>query len=418
MKHITTSLLALAVIFCANAQDEPTVTTGSLYPVDHNVYNPEYYNNVMQVSYDNEIVATNASATLTVNGTTTTLALVEVAEYGFAIDLSNITNLVPQNAQFTINVTGVTPAEDTNDSVEEITGTYLLRNSFPTVTSVTPADGSELSSPTTSVTVTFNESVNVGEIFFTSGRFMNQKVNYVEVGKVNVKSVTAEIEEDYWSKTDNPSTMMVRLASVSVGDGWLVPDYIYNYTYQFPAVTAKYIGYEPTNEEVTVWEAYGDGWGFVDLVFSAEVNYDSAEITVTYTLSGKPREKYTVSSVDLWGDWSFWDGNYHLQIPLPIGKNVTEENLTSITIDASGIYSNGNDIEIEQIKYDNKTLPQTQKIKKSNNAGISSSLAKDEIVKIYTIQGVLINDNASLNDVNNLTSGMYIINGKKILVRN
>lgn len=415
MKHITTSLLALAVIFCANAQDEPTVTTGALFPVDHNVYNPEYYENVIQVSYDNEIVADNASVTLTANGVTTRITPSEISSWGFTLNLSDALTSISENTQFSISITGVEPADETNDVVENISGTYLLRNSFPTATA-NPEPGN-LENVDTTVEVTFSESVEVADIFFMSGSFMNQKVNYAAGPEGYVSKLNAEIEESYWSQTVNPSNMQVRLGNVKINGGWIVPDYVFAYTHEFPKEDAKYLTYEPLNGEITVWDAYGEGWGFVDLVFDNEVEYENAIASMIYTLTDNTTQNYIAVGSEFWGDWSFWDNLYHVQVPLLEGSGLTKDNLKSISLTVLGITTNGVDIDIPEIQYTNITMPVQQNIRKQNNtAGINNIVINDN-VNVYNIHGHLILSNASKSEVENLSSGIYIIDGKKVVVR-
>lgn len=415
MKHITTSLLALAVIFCANAQDEPTVTTGALFPVDHNVYNPAYYENVIQVSYDNEIVADNASVTLIANGVTTRITPSEISSWGFTLNLTDALASISENTQFSISITGVEPADETNDVVENISGTYLLRNSFPTA-KANPAPGN-LENVDTTVEVSFSESVEVADIFFMSGSFMNQKVNYAAGPEGYVSALNAIIEESYWSKTETPSNMQVRLGNVKINGGWIVPDYVFAYTHTFPAVTAKYLGYEPSNDEMTVWEVYGDGWGFVDFAFDAEVELtnENATAVVIYMLSDESVINYDVPSIDVWGDWSFWDGNYHLQIPLPYDASLTIENLIAIQVELQGIESNDTKINIPAATYVDSDSFSIRKAR-NNTAGIELKTA-DASFNIYNLQGVLVKENAVNEDIRSLVPGFYLVNGKKILVR-
>lgn len=415
MKRITTSFFALAAIFCAFAQDEPTVTTGAMFPVDHNVYNPSYYENVIQVSYDNEIVADNATVTLTANGVTTVITPSDVNAYGFTLNLQNDLSSLSENDQFSINITGVEPAADTNDVVENVSGTYLLRNSFPIATA-TPEPGN-LDNVDTTVKVNFSEPVEVVDIFFMSGSFMNQKVNHDNGPVGYVSELNAEIKEDYWSKTESPSNMQVRLGNVKVNGGWIVPDYVFAYTHEFPKEDAKYLTYEPLNDEITVWDAYGNGWGFVDLVFDNEVEYDAARATMVYALNDGTSQTLRARGDEFWGDWSFWDGLYHVQVPLLEGNGLTEENLQSITLTVAGIKTNGNSITIPTIVYSNTALPsQMNNRKKVNTAGINS-IAINENVDVYNIQGNIVVSNASSTDINNLAPGIYVVNGKKILVR-
>lgn len=416
MKRITTSFFALAAIFCAFAQEEPTVTTGAMFPVDHNVYNPSYYENVIQVSYDNEIVADNVTVTLTANGVTTEITPSEVNAYGLTLNLETALSSLSENDQFSINITGVEPAADTNDVVENVSGTYLLRHSFPIATA-TPEPGN-LDDVNTTVKVTFTEPVEVVDIFFMSGSFMNQKVNHDNGPEGYASELNAEIKEDYWSQTESPSNIQVRLGNVKVNGGWIVPDYVFAYTHEFPKEDAKYLTYEPLSDEITVWDAYGNGWGFVDLVFDNEVEYEDADARLVYTLSNGTSQTFRIWGDEFWGDWSFWDNLYHVQVPLLEGTGITEDNLVSISLSVSGITTNGKAITIPTITYSNTVLPTKQNARKVNNTAGINNIGVSETAVVYNIQGNVILSNANNDDIKNLPAGLYIVNGKKVLVRN
>ena len=50
--------------------------------------------------------------------------------------------------------------------------------------------------------------------------------------------------------------------------------------------------------------------------------------------------------------------------------------------------------------------------------GITSSMAsKADTLRIYTIDGKLVLANGTLNDINSLGKGLYILNGVKVLVK-
>ncbi|MDE5790474.1 MAG: T9SS type A sorting domain-containing protein [Muribaculaceae bacterium] len=406
-KIFTFSFVALAAMSVA-AQ-----TTGSIENRDHSVYCPSENGDVMYVSYDNLINASDASATITIGSTTSELKIGDKTEWGFSLPIGAKLQGTPNNTQFTINVTNVAPADTINTSVENVTGVYLYRQDLPTVTP-DPTSGSTIG-VTASISFEFSEAVNVDQIIYTSGSFMNRLINSEDGVAGYSTKATANVKEEYWSKSTDPATMNIRLNNVTLEGGWYLPDYSFDYTHEFPAETAQYVTYSPLNDEMTVWEVYGDGWGLVDLVFDGEVNYEDAWVTVTYTSTSTEEESDFVFGSDLWGDWSFWDGLYHVAIPLPI-STFDEDTLEKITIETSGITSNNSEIEIPTIIYNNMILPSSQNIK-GKTAGMNHIITTDNPGIVYDMQGRVVKNNVSQSDMRDLPKGLYILNGVKFVVK-
>ncbi len=90
--------------------------------------------------------------------------------------------------------------------------------------------------------------------------------------------------------------------------------------------------------------------------------------------------------------------------------------LHSIEVVLEGV-KNGNEQEISvpSIMAVNSTSPRTspRKIK-----GVESGLVSaNETVNIFNVQGMLVKENVSAKAVNELPAGLYIVNGKKVVVR-
>lgn len=407
MRTLTT-LLAAAAIFTAAAQ-----TTGTLSPVDHSVYCPSANENVMQVSYDNLIKTQNAKATITIGTSVQNLEISNITDYGFTLPVGAALEGKANNTQFEINVTGVLPGDTINTTVADLSGLYLYRETLPTATA-NPAPG-VLADAVQDVAVTFSEAVHVNQIMFMSGAFMTQKVNAVDGPEGFSTTLTASILEDYWSKTETPATMTIRMNGVTLEGNWILPEYTFEYTHEFPAETAKYVTYSPLNDEATVWEVYGDGWGFVDVVFDGEVDYSGALARIVYTRENADPISARVAGTDMWGDWSFWDNLYHLEIPLP-AADLTADNLVSISIKVSGVKSNNTTVTVPDILYNNTQIPAAKRVKGATS-GITLNTVENSTVRVYNIHGELVKENISASEVRDLPSGIYIVNGKKIAVK-
>lgn len=404
MKKQLLGLLALGTAVGAMAQ-----ATGTLYPESKSVYVPSYYSNVVEVTYDSEINAAKAVARVQCGAKSDTITIAEPSEYGLVVEVNRkLQELgVAYDSQFTLTVTGVEGAND-------LSATYLYRENLPAVTS-NPEEG-ELTDPAATLEYTFGESLKVSEVTFRSGVRMNYINNTAAGTSGYVTSMKVKLEKDYWSTAINPSNLQVKLVGVTIsysGSVWTLPDYSFDYSYNVPSEVAKYDSYYPLNDEVTVWEAYGDGWGAVELIFDGEVEYENALARIVYTKSNTSISARVTGS-EMWGDWSWLDNLYHVEIPLP-AADLTEETLSSISITVSGIKSNNTTVNVPVIIYDN-TTPAMKKVK-NTNAGVNVQAIDDNPVNVYSIQGSIAIENASSSELNTLHKGIYIVNGKKIYVK-
>lgn len=97
-------------------------------------------------------------------------------------------------------------------------------------------------------------------------------------------------------------------------------------------------------------------------------------------------------------------------------KNLTASQLISITVGLEGVTdADGNAITVPEITAVNDTtLKKTPRQKKALENGIAPG---NESVNIYNVQGILVKENVDATAVNELPAGMYIVNGKKVVVR-
>lgn len=65
----------------------------------------------------------------------------------------------------------------------------------------------------------------------------------------------------------------------------------------------------------------------------------------------------------------------------------------------------------------NSTTLKANHIKAGDITAINSVLASNERVDVYNVSGVKVGQNMSVNDINNLNKGVYVIKGKKIAVK-
>lgn len=298
-------------------------------------------------------------------------------------------------------------------------------NDSITLVSVEPADGTQLTNKTATVVFTFNDVVKASEIRFISGSRMNMSETVVETNQTGT-TITANVLPEYWGEAFaggyNLQVLLTNLTDIN-GDtivsavDSLTAGFSAFYTYK-EEVVAEYLGCDPAVGELSVADVYYGGWGTVNLHFSAEVEMtDSVVAVVTYTDDESTTEVLNVTNEEAWGEWDSWmSGDYVVSIPLP-PYTILDGALASIRIDIQGITTgNGNVIEIQPIVYTDSSASDAQ-AKGYNTTGINSATLINATADVYTINGSLIKKGASNSELGTLGKGLYIVNGKKVVVK-
>lgn len=400
----------LASTLCATAQ-----TTGSLYPQNKSVFNHKEYGETIRVSYDNLVKASDAKIVLTVGNESRTLIPVESDDYGFDVNIVEGLNSLKadkNNTVFSIVVNNVENGDTIPAEVEKVSGSFLYRDYYPTATA-DPANGAVLTETDTTVTVTFNESVKVEDIYFLSGSRMMQYSNYAPGSNSYARTEEAIIKGEYWNLSSNPANMEVRMGGVTVsyaGENWLVPDYVFNYTYELPAKPAEYVGCDPDPKETSAWDVYMDGWGFVNFLYSDEISVpEDATATIVYYLTDGDYIVQSVSYDELWADWDWWTGYYAITVPMASYSEISENTLDSIVVLLSNVGE-----EDESVRYTDASTYNVKKTPNKEIAGIGT-LINNTSFTIYDVFGNIVLQNGNKDTIDNLPSGLYVVNGKKFL---
>ena len=93
----------------------------------------------------------------------------------------------------------------------------------------------------------------------------------------------------------------------------------------------------------------------------------------------------------------------------------TTANLQSIEVILEGVTdANDNEVTVPSIDVVNSTRQASPRKNKTIEQGLVSG---NELVNIYNVQGMLVKENVSAKAVNELPAGMYIVNGKKVVIR-
>lgn len=179
---------------------------------------------------------------------------------------------------------------------------------------------------------------------------------------------------------------------------------------------AKYVGVYPSAEEMegmTIGELYESG--MMGFLFSNEVNCENLVGTVTYVADGDPYE-YDIFDYDIFADWTR-DGKFMICVFFPELEDVDIEDLESITVHVENVTTmSGNTISVPDALFENRSVR-----KSPSTAGINFSKMIDAYsegnVSVYSLEGTLIRNITSSADFSSLKSGVYVINGKKVIIR-
>lgn len=161
----------------------------------------------------------------------------------------------------------------------------------------------------------------------------------------------------------------------------------------------------------TFEKAYTDGEaGFV---FTKPVVLPESPIgTIYYFLTNGKEQEQTITNYT--ADYNPLDGLY--TVAFSIQREGIEANaIASIEVELDSVKNQyGADIEVPVMVLDNTTKisPAPKKVK---NNGMS--LTSQQTAQVYSMQGILINNDMPLNEVQNLPKGIYIVNGKKVIIK-
>lgn len=203
--------------------------------------------------------------------------------------------------------------------------------------------------------------------------------------------------------------------------------YMYNYdpvffqkdSYTTPNTFApKLVSVYPNNswEYETFAEAYSEG--IIRFNFSNEISLDEdawiGEINYTRFDNSRVRPVDIELGVNAEAGWNPMDGYYTITIDYTLaGVNASE--LSEIEIILDTMQSPYGDVDVDPVLLENVT-PNVKRIAKKSQA--SEGLAvSTENVSVYNIAGMLVKEDIAPSEVNKLPKGLYIVNGKKVVVK-
>lgn len=394
MKKILTSLCAMLLTVAATAQVAATIS-----PSDKNVFTPSAYDYV-SVTYGDTLtlssaVATvsygTASTTVAVDSTTTLQALFDISEAAQKLGVSN-------GDVITVSVNGVSGASP-------VSASYKYYTTLPKPTA-NPTAGSTLSSKTSNVTFTFSESLSCPYIQYISGNVYNTDT----LGTSSTKTVTAKIKESYWGTS--AADITVSLVGVTDAEGYVYPPYEATYYY---AETVNYLGVTADPTVYTYQQVYDELWS-VGFKFDKEVEMpeSGSPAKVTFYDDIDALEVVEIDDYDVSVSYVARAGYYVVEVYIPEVPSTASDYVYAV-VELQGFSYGGTLISQPSATY---YASLSSNAKKSGLSGIQSIKNHiSDVSNVYTLQGVLVKANVSSSDLSNLGKGVYIVDGKKVIVK-
>lgn len=172
---------------------------------------------------------------------------------------------------------------------------------------------------------------------------------------------------------------------------------------------ATFVKYSPDNEwnGVTFEQAYE--YNVFKLYYTKQVSVVGSLGTIQYYVDDEPMLEEPKEIPSYTAEWSDMDGLYVISFPYA-SEEYDGEDLSKIEIDITGVSAGQ-----QPIILDNSPVAPQQRVVK-NKKGLETGLATSlEPANVYSVQGTLVKKNAT--DLSGLQPGLYIVDGKKVVVK-
>lgn len=404
MKKIYAAFAVVALTATtALASGELAPSGGAYYPDD--AMNQGYIAVNLEESID------LPTATVTYGGVAheATVASVGFSGMSYRVNVADVMNGQSAGTAFTLSVAG-------------LSGDYVWEPVFP-LTGVSPVSGAVLDSKNQKVVFSFSPAVSYTGIRLTSGSVIT---NLDQSGD-NVTSVTVDLAESQWgSPVGGVNSMTVALQGVTA-NGVSISNasgsagtILASYSFEEAATGVTFLGVDPAEDEATAAELW-DYWNVIFMFSDAvELTDEDVSAVIKFHLpNGLALAAYTIEvpTDEMYADWNYRGGYYGVEVPAPEIPEAIANSYSYITISLQGIAYNGDVLAVQPSAKYMKTLP-SNVARKMATAGIASNLIKSGMTgDVYSVSGELVKNSASNEDIQALPSGVYIVNGAKVLIK-
>lgn len=145
-----------------------------------------------------------------------------------------------------------------------------------------------------------------------------------------------------------------------------------------------------------------------DETLIGEINYTCFDSTIDVT----PVD--IELGVNAEADWNYMDGCYTITVEYAL-EGVEASQLSEIEITLDTLSSQYGDVTVEPVVLENNN-PNVKRVAKKAPAAKGLAVS-NETVSVYNVAGMLVKENIAQSEVNALPKGLYIVNGKKVVVK-
>lgn len=190
------------------------------------------------------------------------------------------------------------------------------------------------------------------------------------------------------------------------------------YTTQNTSV-ATLVSVYPNNDWSGETFAQAYSHGTIRFTFTNEISIEEGDIIgeINYTrFDGDDVDLVDIEvGVNAEAGWNPMDGYYTITVDYAL-DDVKASEISEIEIYLYTMASPYGDVDIEPVVLENDSA-EAQRIVKISTASLEDIVVSTENATVYDIAGTLIKENVSLSEVNQLPKGLYIVNGKKVVVK-
>lgn len=182
------------------------------------------------------------------------------------------------------------------------------------------------------------------------------------------------------------------------------------------AATLKFVYPNGDWDDETFAEAYNRGE--ISFAFTNEISLkDNQELgTIFYErFDGETIDEVPVIlGVNAEAMWNRLDGYYTITVKYSI-DGISASELSEIIFSINELTSMGESVEVEPVFLENDN-PNMKRLAK-NTANIKGITFNIESSSVYSTTGILLKENVDASEISNLPKGLYIVNGKKVVVK-
>lgn len=314
-----------------------------------------------------------------------------------------------------------------------ISGSAFAIDSNTTFVTFSPESGSVLTNLSQQITLSFDKSDLPQEatkvvINQSGGMGFEQSSGFNETIEITkLKDYVLTLNPEAWSEYNNGKRILDVSVVLADSDGELLMgddgDYVLNMAgYEFMAPSADvFVNFYPNNDTWTVDKVpfnlfYTKTNGFCSMTFKEKVTIVGTLGTVQYFDPDGYELEGTLTITDYQQYLDETDGLYNVTFRIR-NWDYTPSEIGKMVVTITGIqgveFGDKNPFTINNPTY----FPSKNNAPNKTKDIVSGLAVSSAPVAVYNTQGMLVKGNASQNDINSLTPGLYIVNGKKIVVK-